>query len=157
FYFDLESNHLSYLTLRGRHVLLDAQGREAGRVEGRFVLTRQANRRCAELSDQGLRGAGLEPTAANTLLLYDNPDLGASLLHPRRWRVAGVQGQQLALDGADGSGLLLTVDPLSRVPTGAAFLNESRDYLQKQKARILRVTPPVTLQGPPAALERFAF
>src|SRR5262249_53707542 len=40
-YFDLESNHLSYLSLRGTHLLFDKDGKEAGRVEGRFVLTRQ--------------------------------------------------------------------------------------------------------------------
>ena len=155
-YFDLESNHLSYLTLRGKHVLLDAKGREAGRVEGRFVLTRQANYRCAELSDAALRGVGMEPTADNTRLLYDNPDLGVTFLHPRRWRVAEARGQQLALDGADGSGLLLTVDPLRRVPTGAQFLNETRAYLQKQKARLLRIVPPQAIQAAPAALEHFA-
>ena len=32
--FDLESNHLSYLYLKGVHSLLDADGKEAGRVEG---------------------------------------------------------------------------------------------------------------------------
>jgi hypothetical protein len=153
FYFDLESNHLSYLTLRGKHILLDPAGKEMGKVEGRFVLTRQANYRCAELSDQALRGVVLEPTAENTRLLYDNPELGVRFLHPRRWRVAEARGQQLALDSADGSGLLLTVDPLRRVPTGAQFLNETRDYLQKQKARLFRVVPPHTVQG---GLEHFA-
>src|SRR5262249_57438695 len=37
FLFDLESNHLSYLLLRGRHFLLDAEGREAGEGEGEVV------------------------------------------------------------------------------------------------------------------------
>ena len=39
FFFDLESNHISYLTFKGVHVLLDRDGKESGRVEGRFVLT----------------------------------------------------------------------------------------------------------------------
>ncbi|MBI1914438.1 MAG: hypothetical protein HYS12_06825 [Planctomycetes bacterium] len=156
FLFDLESNHLSYLLLRGRHFLLDPEGKEAGRVEGRFVLTRQAASRPAELSDQGLRGVTLDPTAENTRLLYDNADLGLSFLYPRRWRVSGVQGQQVTVDSADGSGLLLTVDPLERVPTGAQFLNESRGWLEKQKGRILRSVPPATVQAAPAALEYFA-
>jgi hypothetical protein len=156
FSFDLESNHLSSLTLNGKHILLDAAGNEMGKVEGRFVLTRQANYRCSELSDQALRGVGLEPTAENTRLLYDNPDLGVTFLHPRRWRVAEARGQQLALDSADGSGLLLTVDPPRRVPTGAQFLNETRDYLQKQKARLLRIVPPHTIQAGSAPVEHFA-
>jgi len=156
FLFDLESNHLSYLMLRGRHFLLDPEGKEAGRVEGRFVLTRQAGARPAELSDQGLRGVTLEPTAENTRLLYDNTDLGVSFLYPRRWRVGGVQGQQVTLDSADGSGMLLTVDPPQRVPTGAQFLNESRSWLEKQKGRVLRSIPPQAVQAAPLALEYFA-
>jgi hypothetical protein len=155
FYFDLESNHLSSLTLRGRHFLLEASGKEVGRVEGRFVLTRQAHHRCVELSDASLRGVGLEPTPANTRLLYENLDLGVRFLHPRRWRVAGVQGQQVALDAPDGSGLLVTVEPLKGLPTGAQFLKESQEYLRKQKARILQATPPRQLSGAPAALEHF--
>ena len=42
FYFDLESNHLSYLSFKGVNSLLDKDGKESGRIEGRFVLTRQA-------------------------------------------------------------------------------------------------------------------
>jgi hypothetical protein len=153
YFFDLESNHLSYLSLEGQHVLLDKEGKEAGRVKGRFVLTRQAHARCKELSDEGLRGVAVEPDDDNTLLLYDNPDLGVRFLHPRRWRMAGVRGRQVALDAADGSGLLLTLEPPARVPTGAQFLAESRDYLQKQQARVLRADPPRPVQ---AGLEQFA-
>jgi hypothetical protein len=53
-------------------------------------------------------------------------------------------------------GLLLTVDPPQRVPTGAQFLTESRDWLQKQKARIVRIVPSQAVQAAPAALEHFA-
>ncbi len=152
-FFDLESNHLSYLYLNGRHALLDGDGKEVGRVEGRFVLTRQVLARIPALADEALRGVALEPNADNTRLLYDNPDLGVRFLYPRRWRVAGVRGSQVALDSADGSGLLVTLDPVARVPTGAAFLAESRDWLGKQKARLVRTEPPrEVLPG----LEQFA-
>jgi hypothetical protein len=154
FFFDLESNHLGYLYLNGRHSLLDKDGKEVGRVEGRFVLTRQVVTRIAELSEEALRGVSLEPNADNTLLLYDHADLGVRFLYPRRWRVAGVRGSQVTLDGADGSGLLITVDPPARVPTGAQFLAESRGWLEKQKARLLRTEAPEQVQGP--ALEHFA-
>jgi hypothetical protein len=153
FYFDLESNHLSYLYLKGRHTLLDTEGKEVGRVEGRFVLTRQVAARVPELGDEALRGVTLEPNADNTRLLYDNPDLGARFLYPRRWRVAGVRGSQVTLDGADGSGLLITLDPLARIPTGAAFLAESRGWLEKQKANLVRIEPPRAVQE---GLEQFA-
>jgi hypothetical protein len=155
FFFDLHSNHLSYLYLKGASSLLDKDGKEQGRVEGRFVLTRQAHRRCPELSDEALRGVAVEPNADNTLLLYDNPDLGVRFLYPRRWRVQGVRGSQVTLDGADGSGLLLTVDTAARTPTGAQFLAESRGWLEKQKARLLRVEPPRRVQERPP-LEQFA-
>jgi hypothetical protein len=156
FYFDLESNHVGHVSFKGVHLLLDATGKEAGRIEGRFTLTRQANQRSADLSDQALRGLVLEPNADNTLLLYDNPDLGVRFLYPRRWRVGAVRGRQVVLDEAKGNGLLLTLDPLPRVPTGAQYLAESRDYLEKQKAKVLRIQPPQKLQGPPQELEQFA-
>jgi hypothetical protein len=155
FYFDLESNHLSYLYIHGRHFMLDKDGKEVGRVEGRFVLTRQAHTRCEELSASALKNVALEPNADNTLLLYDNPDLGVRFLYPRRWRMASVRGTQVALDGADGSGMLLTLDPLTRAATGERFLAESRDWLTKQNAKLLRVDPPRTVRPSPI-LEHFA-
>jgi hypothetical protein len=161
FLFDLDSNHLGYLYLKGRHSLLDPDGKEVGRVEGRFVLSRQVNVQPRELSDEALRGVAVEPNADNTLLLYDNPDLGLRFLYPRRWRVAAVaRGNQVTLDGADGSGLLLTVEPPAQVPTGNQFLGESRAWLQSQKARVLQVTLPAAVpprggEAPPSVLEHF--
>src|SRR5207253_226702 len=73
FFFDLESQHLSYLYLKGVNFVLDRDGREVGRVEGQFVLTRQVSARPRDLSDEALRGVALEPNADNTRLLYDNP------------------------------------------------------------------------------------
>ena len=156
FFFDLDSNHLSYLSLQGISSLLDKNGKALGAVEGRFVLTRQANHRVAELSDEGLRGLKMEPDAENTLLLYENADLGIRLLHPRRWHVAGVHGQQVALDEANGNGILVTVEPPKRVPSAAQFLAESQEYLQKEKAKILRVEQPRNLRAPGQDLEHFA-
>jgi hypothetical protein len=155
YYFDLESNHLSYLTLKGVHSLLDKDGKEVGRNEGRMVLTRQVNNRSNELTDEALKNVVVERNDENTLLLYDNPDIGVRFLYPRRWKVALVRGTQVALDGADGSGLMLTFDPPSRVPTSNQFLTESRDELQKIKAKILRTEPPKKVQERPL-LEHFA-
>jgi hypothetical protein len=155
FYFDVESNHLSYLYLKGVHALLDKDSREVGRVEGRFVLTRQAGTSCPELTDDALKGVALEPDADNTLLLYDNPDAGVRFLYPRRWRVGVLQGTQITLDGADGNGLLLTLDPPARVPGGPQFQAESRAWLQKQRANILREEPVRRVRAEPA-LDAFA-
>ena len=101
--------------------MLDKDGKEVGRIEGRFVLTRQANTRSPVLSDTALKDVATEPNADNTRLLYDNRELGVRFLYPRRWHVASVRGSQVTLDSADGSGLLVTLDPLTRAPTGAAF------------------------------------
>jgi hypothetical protein len=156
FYFDLESQHLSYLSLKGVSLLLDKNGKEVGRVEGQFTLTRQVNSRCRELSDESVRGLKMEPTEDNTRLLYENPDLGVSFLYPRRWKVMGVRGRQVAVDEANGNGLLLTVEAATQVPTGGQYLQESKDWLERQKAKILSVDLPRRLRGDTGELEHFA-
>ena len=89
-----------------------------------------------ELGAAALKGLTLTPTADNTLLLYDNAELGLRFVYPRRWRVAGGVGRQVRLDGADGSGLQITLDPPAKVPAGEQFLAESRDYFAGQKAKV---------------------
>jgi hypothetical protein len=96
-----------------------------------------------------------DPNDDNTLLLYDNRELGVRFLYPRRWHVASVRGNQVALDSADGSGLLLTLDSLTRAPTGARFLAESREWLGKQQASLRHIDPPRTMRAAPI-LEHFA-
>jgi hypothetical protein len=155
FYFDLESSHLSYLSLRGVHRLLDKDGKEVGRVEGQFVLTRQAHTEAKELTGAALKGLTLTPSADNTLLLYDSAELGVRFTYARRWRVAGGVGRQVRLDGADGSGLQITLDPPAKAPTGAQFLAESRAYFEKQKATIRRIEAPSRVKGGAGELEHF--
>ncbi len=155
-YFDLESNHITYLSLRGTHTLLDKSGKEVGKVEGRFTLTRQAGNQPADLNDEAIKGLQVEPNAENTLLLYENVQLGLRFLYPRRWRIASEQGKQIALDAADGNGLLLTIDAAAEVPTAAQFLNESRAWLKKQKASIAREESVHSLTYDRGQLERFA-
>jgi hypothetical protein len=50
---------------------------------------------------------------------------------------------------------LITLDTPARIPSGAQFLTESRDWLIKQKARVLRTEEPRTVQAEPP-LEQFA-
>jgi hypothetical protein len=141
FLFDLKTNHLRYLFLNGVQSLIDSTGKEVGRNQGRFVLERTMPAASAEISAEGLRGIGLDPTAENTLLLYDNPTLGVRFTHPRRWWPSGVRGQQVMMDSADGHGVMLTVEALNQLPTGDVFLAESRKWLEQKKARLLRVDP----------------
>lgn len=153
--FDLESSHLGYLSMKGIQFMLDKDGKESGKIEGTFVLTRQPRNSVAALADEALRGLALEPNDDNTLLLYDSPDLGLRFLYPRRWRVAGSKGQQLGLDESRGSGLLLTVETLKRLPTGAQYLQESRAWLAQQKVTVLRSDAPKVLSAAPNHLESF--
>jgi hypothetical protein len=64
-------------------------------------------------------------------------------------------GSQVALAAGDGSGILITVDPSERVPTALAFLDESRAWLTKQKARLVRTYSPRRLRDRPT-LDGFA-
>jgi hypothetical protein len=153
--FDMQSNHVTSLSVRGSQQLLDKDGKAVGKVEGTFVLTRHPDS-CKELSDEALRPLKLEPNEENTQLLYDNSELGVRFLHPRRWRVAGVHGKQVALDENGGSGLLLTLDLLKQTPTASQFLQESKTWLEKQKAKVLRVDPIRPLSGSSKGIEQFS-
>jgi hypothetical protein len=155
YYFDLDSSHLSYLSLKGVHSLLDKTGQEAGRVEGQFTLTRQANARIAELGDEAIRGLALEPNADNTLLLYESAELGVQLLHPRRWRMQAAKGRQLFFDDANGNGLMVTLEPPAAVPTAAAYLSETQAFVVKEKGRVLRTDAPRRLAISPGEIDQF--
>jgi hypothetical protein len=155
FYFDLESNHISSISLNGISTLLDKDGKEVGRVEGQFTLTREIHR-SRDLSDEGMRGLILEPTDENTRLLYDNPDLGVHFLHPRGWKVMGVRGRQIAVDDTNGNGMLLTLEPIGQAPTGAQYLREATEWMQKQQAKVVAVDPVRRLKSDRGDLEHFA-
>jgi hypothetical protein len=155
FYFDLGSNHLSYLSLDGTSFLLDKDGKTTGQVKGQFVLTRQANTASADLGDDVLRRLAVEPNADNTQLLYDNPDLGVRFLYPRRWHVGQIRGRQVTLDEPAGNGMMISVETLKDTPTAAEYLAENKAFLVKQKSEILATDPPRRLSGPPNELEQF--
>jgi hypothetical protein len=155
-YFDLETNRLTYLNLKGTRELLAADGKTvAGRIEGTFVMTRGPAGRAGDIAEAALRGLDLRPTAANTEMLYDNPDLGVRFQHPRRWRVGAVQGRQVTLDEPAGGGLLITVEPAATLPSADKYLVEVRDYLKKEGASVNGAEPPRRVSDRPR-LDRFA-
>jgi hypothetical protein len=153
-YFDLDSKHISYVSLDGTHTLLDANGKEVGSIRGQFTLTRQANVRPAALADEVVRGLVVDPNAQNTSLLYDNPDIGIRFIYPRRWRVGMVRNQQVALEEPGGSSLLITAERPEQVPTPAAYLNESEAFI-KQQGKVIARTPPRRLRAAPHELDTF--
>jgi hypothetical protein len=155
-YFDLESRHLSYLYLNGTNSLLDKDGKSTGTVEGRFILTRQANTDARDLTPDSWKTTETQPNEDNTLLLYQGPELGLRFLYPRRWRVAGLRGQQVAVDEAQGSGLLITVEAPQTLPTGAQLRTEVKNWLSQQKARTLAENPVRILPWPLVKGENFS-
>ncbi len=155
FYFDLQSNHLAYLTLQGTHLFLDKNLKESGRQTGTFTLSRQINVQPPEFADTALRLINLNSNDDNTLLLYDNPDVGVRFEYPRAWKVAGIEGRQITLDGPNGNGLLLTPVLLKDVPSPAQYLAEARTFIEQQRGRLYGVQPALALRSEPL-LVRFA-
>ncbi|MBX9582256.1 MAG: hypothetical protein K2X87_18285 [Gemmataceae bacterium] len=158
-YFDLDAGLLTYLSVRGTHELLDGQtGHTVGVIDGQFTMTRRPLAQPpAGLSDAGLRGVGLKPDAENTLLLYDDPNLGVRFLYPRGWKVGAVQGRQVTLDHTRlGGGILVTVEPAGKVPAAEDYLREVTAFLQKEKAQVAVLATPARVRAEPAALDRFA-
>jgi hypothetical protein len=136
FYFNLQARHLSYLYLNGVSILIDKDGKATGRVEGRFVLTRRAAA-VPELNDPALVGAS--PGPDNTMVLYE--DTAVRFTYPRNWRVAAVRAGQIALEEVNGNGVLLTLEPASKTPTGAQFQAEVQKWLAGQKGLASQMRP----------------
>jgi len=155
-YFDLDAGLVTYLSLKGTHKLLDGSGDTVGLIEGQFTMTRSAvGKPPADLSDDSLKGLELKPTAENTLLLYDDAQLGVRFLYPRGWRVGAVQGKQVTLDHARGSGVLITVEPAAKVPAADDYLKEVSAFLQKEKAQVTATDRPTRVRAEPVQLDRF--
>jgi hypothetical protein len=153
-YFDLERNRLAYLSLKGSHELIDPAGKATGRVDGRFVMERSDAGTAEDIGDAKLAGVALSPTADNSALLYDNAELGVRFQYPRRWRVGAVQGRQVTLDGPNGGGILVTVEPAARVPTADAYRGEVEGFLKQQKAAVTNAGKPEPVADRPG-IERF--
>jgi len=155
-YFDLNTGILSYLSVKGTKELLDGKGQTVGVIEGQFAMTRSPVAKMpSDLSDAVLRDLDLKPGLENTLLLYDNPELGVRFLYPRGWRVGAVQGNQVTLDHAGGAGILITVEPPTKVPTADDYLKEALEDLKKQKATVTGTEKPTRVRSEPVTLDRF--
>ena len=156
FYFDIEAKCLSYISIQGKQSFLDKDGKSTGAIEGTFTLTRQANVKPADLGEESIRGLKLEPDDENTLLLYENEDLGVRFLHPRRWKVAGIQGRQLMIDADDGNGILLTPEALAKIPSAPQFAKEAEAVIRSQKGRIIGTTDPRRISAVGREIDQFA-
>ena len=154
-YFDIEAERISYLKFAGVHEMLGPKGETTGTLEGTFTLTRQASPKFPELTEEALKNLEVKPTTDNSLLLYDNPELGLRFLHSRRWRVGVVQGRQVTLQESKGGGILLTVEPSNRVPSAKQYSDEVKAFLAKQQAKVPPLEAPVRWAEKPMAIDRF--
>ena len=150
-YFDLESNHICYLSLKGKRLLHDKDGKTTGSFEGTLTITRQAHAAAPKLADAVAGELKLTPDGDNTLLLYDNDDLGLRFLYPRRWRIANVdvQSRQVTIDAENGNGVLLTLLPSKDVPTEAQYSQEIQKFIAEQKGQIFGTQNPRRVQSNP--------
>jgi hypothetical protein len=155
-YFDLEAARLTYLKVNGVHEMLGSDGKAIGRVDGTFTMTRSESKQFDDIGDAQLAGKDLKPTAENSLLLYDNADLGLKFLYPRRWRVGVLQGRQLTLEEPKGGGILLTVEAVNRLPTVEKYQDEVKAFLAKQQAKIAPLTAPIRTPDKPNRIDRFS-
>ncbi len=147
--FDLESNYLRYLSLRGKQVLLDKDGKDAGEMEGTQTITRELLKDSPKLSDDVVRSVKLTDDNDNTLLLYDNEEIGVRFLYPRRWRVHSEQGRQVMIDADGGNGILLTPLSLKDVPSPPHYAREVQDFWRSQQGKVLGPTPTRRVQTNP--------
>lgn len=154
--FDLQGHYLSDLSLAGISWMLDANGKEVGKIEGRFVLTRKPTD-LPELRLAELQRLTLEPTDLNTALLFDEPNMGLRFVYPRRWTVKQADARQVILDDGQGAGLLLTMEPLAQLPTAVQFESEARAALLKQKITPLRQDPPRRLVSGIEPIDQFGY
>ncbi len=167
FFFDLESNHLSYLYLAGTSWLIDTEGKTTGKIEGKYVLTRKLasnlgeggeggeRGKQGELSDQAVRTLTLEPNDENTLLLFDEPALGVRFVYPRRWRVQQADARQITLQEPQGGGLQLTLEPAGKTPTAQQLAAEVNAWVRKERLRVQRSSPPRTVPAGAGPVEQF--
>src|SRR5262249_4580010 len=151
-YFDLDAGLLTHFSLDGTHELLDPAGKVGGKVTGRFALPRKPAGP-DDLPYRSLQGVELRPTPENTLLFYNNSDLGIRFVYPRAWRVGAVQGNQVSLEhNRKGGGILITLEPPAKLPTAEQFVVEAKEQVKTLKGTVTGTDGPRRSGG----LDRFA-
>jgi hypothetical protein len=153
FLFDLKSHHISYVSLQGVHRPLGDNGLPQGEIKGTFVLTRDPGATIADLGTAALSRVSLNPTDDSTLLLFE--DAGIRFLYPRHWRIDESSPRQVRLVERQGADLLITLDPLAKVPSALQFQKEARNGLVLQKAQIAGEQPPRRIMAAPFEIDHF--
>ncbi len=150
FYFDQSVNALTYVSLKGTEHLLNDKGQAQGQVTGTFVLTREKKAAPAAIAESAT--LTLDPNDDNTRLWFEDDEVGIRFAHSRKWKPR-VDGSQVRLDDLRGNGVVLTVDPIARVPPMQQFQNEARAGIERRKGQVIFVSSAQSLQRQPTAVE----
>ena len=118
-------------------------------------MTRSVSTQFDDIGEAKLAGKELKPTAENSLLLYDNTELGLKFLYPRRWRVGVLKGRQLTLEEPKGGGILLTVEGVTRLPTAEKYQDDVKGFLARQQAKTTPLGAPIRASEKPQRIDRF--
>ncbi len=132
-FFDCELRHLSFLYLKGTSILKNKEGKEVGKMEGRYTLTSEVLP--AVSLDNKVVGQ-YEPESADLKLLLENNRTLFAFSYPREWKVASQSLMQATLDYSNQAGLLITRDNTRRYAFSNTYLKETSEFLQKQQAKI---------------------
>lgn len=132
-FFDCETRHLSFLYLKGTSILKNKEGKDVGRIEGRYTLSREMLP-AVQLENKNL--AQYQPDVNNTRLLFESPGTAFSFHYPREWKVTSQSDFQATLDHSKEAGLLITKEKASKYTSTAIYRDEVLAFIRQQQLRI---------------------
>ncbi len=132
-FFNCETRHLSFLYLKGTSILKNKEGKDVGRIEGRYTLSRELLP-AIHLDNKFL--AQYEPDANNTRLLFESRETAFSFHYPRDWRVTSQSEFQATLDHSKDAGLLITKEKESKYASSAIYRDDALGFIRQQQFRI---------------------
>lgn len=150
-FFDCDTRHLSFLYLKGTSILKNKEGKDVGRIEGRYTISREMLP-AVQLDTKSI----YEPDANNTRLLFESRETSFSFNYPRNWRVTSQSDSQATLDQSKEAGLLITKEKQSRYTSSAMYRDEALAFVRKQQMRIENQSAIKPVNGTPG-LEFFSW
>ena len=130
-FFDCETRHLSFLYLKGTSILKNKEGKDVGRIEGRYTISREMLP-AVQLDTKSI----YEPDANNTRLLFESRDTAFTFHYPRGWKVTSQSDSQATLDQSKEAGLLITKEKSSRYTSNAMYRDEALAFIRQQRMRV---------------------
>lgn len=152
-FFNCETRHLSFLYLKGTIILKNKDGKDVGRIEGRYTLSREMLP-AIQLDNKIL--VKYQPDAANTRLLFESPETAFSFHYPREWKVTSQSDFQATLDHSKEAGLLITKEKASKYTSNAKYRDEALVFIRQQQLRIESQSVIQSVSGTPG-LEFFSW